>query len=186
MPGPITLATWITIARLVIVAPMLLMVHVEPPRYYVPLLWLLWVALLSDALDGYIARTLNQKSVLGGLLDSLTDKILVFGMLFSFYGLGVLSPWLVFPIFALDSLVDGFRNFGTQSARAKKPTAWGRVKSALQFLSINAAIFCFLVSDPDSFAVATAANWLLGGALAVSVLGFLTLFDDHTDTGSGA
>ena len=35
------------------------------------------LAIISDGLDGFIARTLNQKTALGTILDPIADKILL-------------------------------------------------------------------------------------------------------------
>ena len=47
-------------------------------------LWLRWVALaffiaagVTDILDGYLARTWGQQSLLGRMLDPIADKLLV-------------------------------------------------------------------------------------------------------------
>lgn len=43
------------------------------------------VALLTDGLDGYLARRFNQQTKLGAILDPLTDKIFVMVALFICY-----------------------------------------------------------------------------------------------------
>ena len=42
-----------------------------------PYKWLLLIALLSDILDGLIARVFGLTSALGALLDSLADALLM-------------------------------------------------------------------------------------------------------------
>ena len=70
----ITVATLITCVRIVLIIPLVLFfLHNNYTGYWVCLL----VALLSDMLDGYIARRFNQESTLGALLDPLADKLLV-------------------------------------------------------------------------------------------------------------
>ncbi len=43
-------------------------------------------ALLTDGLDGYVARHFNQKGRIGTVLDPLTDKFFVFFVLFTLIG----------------------------------------------------------------------------------------------------
>jgi phosphatidylglycerophosphate synthase len=54
--------------------------------------WLLVAALLSDIVDGLIARTFHLQSKLGALLDSIADTLLLFAALF---GIWVFHPDIV-------------------------------------------------------------------------------------------
>lgn len=49
-------------------------------------------ALLTDGLDGYIARQFKQKGRVGTLLDPITDKFFVFFVLFTLIGENRISP----------------------------------------------------------------------------------------------
>jgi len=62
--------------------------------------WLLLVAGLTDALDGWIARTFGWTSALGALLDSIADVSLI---VVSIYGIWQLHPQVFigeWPVFA--------------------------------------------------------------------------------------
>lgn len=68
----------------------------HPEGIYFPLLiGLVAVAVLSDYLDGFLARKLNQITMVGRYLDPICDKIVTLGALLDcalFYGF----PWAVF------------------------------------------------------------------------------------------
>jgi cardiolipin synthase (CMP-forming) len=64
----------ICIARMVLVAPLVLLLVAED---YSAALALLVVAGLSDGLDGWLAKTFDWRTRLGGLLDPAADKLLV-------------------------------------------------------------------------------------------------------------
>jgi cardiolipin synthase len=71
----------ICIARMLLVAPLVMLLVA---RSYEAALGLLVVAGLSDGLDGYLAKTFDWRTRLGGLLDPAADKLLlvsVFGAL---------------------------------------------------------------------------------------------------------
>lgn len=53
------------------------------------------IAILTDLVDGYIARHFNQITNLGKLLDPLADKLLVLSALVAFYALDILPLWVV-------------------------------------------------------------------------------------------
>ncbi|MBT7167970.1 MAG: CDP-alcohol phosphatidyltransferase family protein, partial [Porticoccaceae bacterium] len=50
-------------------------------------LWVLGISLISDALDGYLARKLNQTSEFGAKLDSWGDALTYAVMILGLYGL---------------------------------------------------------------------------------------------------
>ena len=65
----------ITILRLVLLAPLIVSYHFDcMPYFYV----LLGVVILTDFLDGFLARRLNQISDLGKLLDPIADGLALF------------------------------------------------------------------------------------------------------------
>lgn len=75
------LPNWITLLRILLIpffVAMLLkykQMHLEYFRYYAIIIFAL--AVISDALDGAIARLRHKKTQLGTLLDPLADKLLL-------------------------------------------------------------------------------------------------------------
>jgi cardiolipin synthase len=75
MKGPLwTVPNQITLLRLGVLPFFLILVLYE--KYPWALFVLVFVA-LTDAIDGYLARTLHQKSALGAYLDPIADKLLL-------------------------------------------------------------------------------------------------------------
>jgi len=72
--GGVNLANKITISR-IILTPIFITAIVYS-RMDIALA-LFTLAIISDGLDGFIARTLNQKTALGTVLDPIADKILL-------------------------------------------------------------------------------------------------------------
>ncbi len=60
-------------------------------------LGLFTIGILSDALDGFIARYWHQTSELGALLDPLADKALILGALISCSTIHGLPEWMRIP-----------------------------------------------------------------------------------------
>ena len=70
----------------------------------------LWVAaVLTDWVDGRMARSLGQVTVLGTFLDSLADKLLVTGALVALIQTGETSAWAAMIIITREFAVTGLR-----------------------------------------------------------------------------
>jgi cardiolipin synthase len=84
----ITFATKVTIGRILLVpvfiATVLSYTNEQAYLRYVAL-GLFLVAVISDIFDGYIARTRNQKSRAGAILDPLADKMLLISAFICLY-----------------------------------------------------------------------------------------------------
>jgi CDP-diacylglycerol--glycerol-3-phosphate 3-phosphatidyltransferase len=107
-------------------------------------------AALTDALDGYFARLLNQGTPLGRQLDPLVDKVIVCGVyiyLCAIPGTGV-WPGMVAVIVIREMLIQGLRshleaqghNFGAKLA--------GKLKTLFQCLSISAVLLALSMTSP--------------------------------------
>jgi len=82
-----------------------------------PIVWLLWrgdftlalllvfVAGVSDGLDGLIARGLGLQSRLGSLLDPAADKLLIVSLFVTLTGLGLVPLWLTGVVVVRDLLI---------------------------------------------------------------------------------
>jgi CDP-diacylglycerol--glycerol-3-phosphate 3-phosphatidyltransferase len=73
--------------------------------YRVTALAFMVLLLLTDALDGYVARRLNQVSDMGKFLDPLCDKIALAVILITLYAIGSLPLWGVIIIIFRDVLI---------------------------------------------------------------------------------
>jgi len=69
--------------------------------------WVVFAAGLSDAVDGYIAKRLNQRSELGALLDPVADKTLLVSMFVTLGVVGILPAWLVILVVSRDVMIVG-------------------------------------------------------------------------------
>ncbi len=63
------------------------------------------MAAISDGLDGLLARLLNQRTKLGGVLDPIADKVLIFAALVALLLQNRLPLWLLLVIAFRDLLM---------------------------------------------------------------------------------
>lgn len=69
--------------------------------------WLFAVAGFTDALDGFLARVLHQRSRLGSMLDPLADKILLDTSFVCLALQGWLPSWLAILVVSRDVIIVG-------------------------------------------------------------------------------
>lgn len=67
--------------------------------------WVFVAAGVSDALDGYIAKTFNLATDLGAILDPLADKALLNGIYIALALAGHLPLWLALLVVSRDILI---------------------------------------------------------------------------------
>ncbi len=132
--------------------------------WYVPALAVFGLAALTDALDGYFARLLNQSTALGRQLDPLVDKVIVAGAyiyLLTVANTG-LSAWMVTTVVIRELLIQGLRSHLEGGGQAFGAKTAGKVKTVVQCLSISAILVCLSVAEPRAWWLATrdALTWL--------------------------
>ncbi|BAY36822.1 CDP-diacylglycerol--glycerol-3-phosphate 3-phosphatidyltransferase [Nostoc sp. NIES-2111] len=128
-----TLPNWITFSRLLGVPFLLYGLYDSTPQARWVCLAIFLVAALTDWLDGYLARKLNQVSDLGKFLDPLVDKFLVLAPLLVLVELGKIPAWGVFLILARELAIAGWRVNQTQITGAN---IWGKLKTVSQIVAI--------------------------------------------------
>jgi len=91
---------------------------------------------LSDALDGYLARKLNQVTTLGKLLDPLADKLLVIAVLIVLIEKRLVPALPVMLIIMRDLTISLFRGLAASRHLIIAASPWGKIKTVLQVIAI--------------------------------------------------
>lgn len=95
------------------------------------------IASATDFFDGYIARSFNQITTLGKILDPLADKMLT---LAGFLGLMVLdraSSWAIFLILTRELFITGLRVSAVSQGLDIAASWMGKVKTVVQMIAIG-------------------------------------------------
>eukprot|EP00929_Paragymnodinium_shiwhaense_P057477 TRINITY_DN28778_c0_g1_i1.p1 TRINITY_DN28778_c0_g1~~TRINITY_DN28778_c0_g1_i1.p1 ORF type:complete len:284 (+),score=43.46 TRINITY_DN28778_c0_g1_i1:117-968(+) len=107
-------------------------------------------AAVTDALDGFIARTWpSQQSAWGAFMDPVADKVLVCCALFLVSSGPAVSPVVAgssMVIVSREIAVSALREFGARSGTPIPVDRWGKAKTALQCV----ALFLLLCQYSDS------------------------------------
>ncbi len=135
--------------------------------------WAGWLAVLvfaaaivTDWLDGRLARAGGSVSDFGKVMDALVDKVLMTGLFAMLLIVGVLAPWttyLFLIILTREFLVTGLRTLAAGQGVMLAAEAGGKLKTAIQ---MTAAIL-LLIGNP------LGGNWPQWRWEAVQIFGLL-------------
>jgi len=123
----------ISVLRILLVLPVIhLLLHQE---FRLAML-LFFVAGVSDALDGFLARQFGWRSRLGGILDPLADKFLLISVFVCLAWLDALPWWLVGLVVLRDLVIVGgaLAYHLTVERLEAEPTLISKLNTALQIL----------------------------------------------------
>jgi len=127
------------------------------------------LASATDAMDGYLARTRNDITNFGKLMDPIADKLLIISALVALVSLHRLAGWVAMVIIARELTVTVTRMQATQHGVVIASNWWGKAKTIVQV----AAIFALIVAgDPTPVWV----DALVYGAVAITVVSGIDYF----------
>ena len=101
------------------------------------------VSSVSDYFDGYLARTLNQSSKLGTLLDPIADKLLIASVIVVLVDTGVISNIHVVPaiiILLREIAISGLREFLAKLNTDMPVSKLAKYKTTFQMVSLSILI----------------------------------------------
>jgi len=136
-----TLANKLTLSRIIIAPIFLILLLFDNIYTQYSALFIFAYACLTDILDGYFARVLNQLTSFGKFMDPLADKILVAMGLISFDKLNFIPTWVVILIISREIFVTGIRALCAFKGVFIYPIRMARLKTAVEMILI---ILCLL------------------------------------------
>src|SRR5579884_1216208 len=91
------------------------------------------VASVTDAIDGWLARSRGSVTTFGKLMDPIADKLLIVAALIALVSLNRLAAWVAMVIIAREFAVTVLRvAVGSQQHVVISASQFGKVKTALQ------------------------------------------------------
>jgi CDP-diacylglycerol---glycerol-3-phosphate 3-phosphatidyltransferase len=159
----------------------ILMIPLVVGVFYVPEVWIsMWhknviatamftTAAVTDWLDGYLARRLNQISAFGAFLDPVADKLMVAAALIVLVELGRVDAVIAVIIIGREIAVSALREWMAKTGQAKSVAVnfLGKVKTISQMIAIPLLLYHdrLGVLDPQR-----AGTWLIYLAAALTLI----------------
>ncbi len=162
-----TVPNQITLLRLGFLPFILILISYEHYRWA---LAVLVVAALTDAIDGLLARRLNQKSALGAYLDPIADKLLLSSSFVILAFAKKLAWWLTILVLSRDVLIlvvaavviliAGYRPF--------PPSIYGKFTTAMQIVLVFTIVLAAAFPVPWLASLNHVLIWIVAGLTVVS------------------
>jgi CDP-diacylglycerol--glycerol-3-phosphate 3-phosphatidyltransferase len=164
-----TLMTWTRIVAIpLIVGVFYLPLDVAAQNLLATVMFVLFA--LTDWLDGYLARKLNQTSAFGAFLDPVADKFLVCACLLVLVHLGRTDVFVALIIIGREIAISALREWMAQigAARSVAVHMIGKVKTTVQMVAIP-----FLLFDGPLFGWLDTGRW---GQVLIWLAAILTVW----------
>jgi CDP-diacylglycerol--glycerol-3-phosphate 3-phosphatidyltransferase/cardiolipin synthase len=165
------LLTWLRI----LLIPLFLTIFYVPDSWLSPMQKNLTAAVMfaaaavTDWLDGYLARTLNQTSAFGAFLDPVADKLMVAAALIVLVGEGRVLPFIAVIIIGREIAISALREWMAKIGRSRSVAVsfLGKVKTTCQMVAVVLLLYHYPV-------LGLSAQGL--GTLLIYVAALLTLW----------
>ena len=110
---------------------------------------LLWIAGISDGLDGLLARKLGQHTRLGEYLDPIADKALLSTLFLVLTHVGLIPRYVTVLVFSRDLgiLIISTLLYITNILRDFRPSWLGKASTAVQISAVLTVMTCKVITD---------------------------------------
>ena len=157
-----TLPNILTVARIVLAPVVALLPFITGSAPKIIAFFICLVAAIGDAVDGYLARSRNQVTDFGKLVDPLADKLLLIAALVPIFWLtrhptlvtdykipwwGSLPVWVALLLVGREVAMTAFRQYAKRRGVVIAAMGPGKVKAVFQNIFIAATILWFAWKD---------------------------------------
>jgi cardiolipin synthase len=133
------------------------------------------VAAITDWLDGYLARKLNQMSAFGAFFDPVADKLVVIGALIILLYLNRLDMVVALIIIGREIAISALREWMAQLGQAKSVAVAfiGKLKTTLQMVAIPMLLYEDPLFGIDCHGLGTVLIYVAALLTVISMLYYL-------------
>lgn len=165
----------LTLIRIILV-PVIVILLIQASFFKAMIVFV--VAGITDGLDGFLARVLNQKTVLGAYLDPLADKALILTSFVTLSVMGVVPSWLSVIVISRDCIIlVGISILVLMDISFEvKPTFVSKVTTTLQLMTIFMVMsFLGLSINFENYALDDMVYWVTAFITVASGLNYIVI-----------
>jgi CDP-diacylglycerol--glycerol-3-phosphate 3-phosphatidyltransferase len=94
-------------------------------------------ASITDFFDGYIARSWNQVTKLGAILDPLADKMMILAAFLGLLMIDRANVWAIYIILTREFFITGLRVLMASEGISVSASIWGKMKTFVQIFAVG-------------------------------------------------
>jgi cardiolipin synthase (CMP-forming) len=136
----------LSVLRMVLVIPLIFLLT-SGSGNRTAVIVLLILMFISDLLDGFLARKLNQVSEFGKIIDPLADKVAVVSVVIILFLMGRIETWFFLVVVLRDVLI---LVFGLYLKSKNKIVLMSNYPGKIAVLSIGLIILLCVINDDNS------------------------------------
>lgn len=154
----------LSVFRIILVIPVciLFLQDFDQNKYLV--LYIMFAMYVTDLLDGYLARRLNQISELGKIIDPLADKIAVGAIAILMFLNGLIPLWFIAIVLLRDLLILAF---GLILKKKKKIVLMSNYPGKIAVLTIGLALVFSIFKDSELLSILSGLLYYISTFLIV-------------------
>ena len=145
-----TIANKLTLSRVILIPFYVLFLLADITHYHYWIAAAIFVlTAVTDAVDGKLARKLNQVTDFGKFADPIADKLLVLSAMISFVQIGMMPAWICIIITAREIIISGFRLICANKGTVVAASMPGKIKTVTQmaFIILSSVNFSYYFED---------------------------------------
>ena len=165
----------LTVLRIILVPVMVVLLWEDPTQEALRLGWIIFVgAMVTDIVDGWLARKWNLTSAAGAYLDPMADKLMVATVLVMMVERGWVPGWLAALLLCREIAITGLRGIASQEGMVISASTLGKFKTSYQGTALGFMLWgwydfgseprrvgLFLLYIATAFSLASALEYLV-------------------------
>lgn len=187
-----TLPMLLTYARILaaVAIAALLLFNESVPFAFLAAAILFPLGAITDFFDGWLARSRNQTTALGSVIDPLGDKLIVWLPFLYLTVSGMYPLWILLVLFTRDMVVESVRSYVVGQGVRVPGNPISRWKSLLQMCSLALLLALIAIVDLGQTTAFVQSPlfeqlfgltfWLMLGSAAVGIVGMVQYFADYS------
>jgi CDP-diacylglycerol--glycerol-3-phosphate 3-phosphatidyltransferase len=171
----------LTVLRILLVPVMVALLWEEPTFNECKVAMSIFVfAMITDIVDGWLARKWDLVSPIGAYLDPLADKLMVTTVLVMLVALGRAPAWIVVILLCRELAITGLRGIASQEGLLLSASVFGKLKTVFLGTSCGFLLWHHRSLGTDAHSAGIALLWIALFCSVASGLHYFRRFVRHT------